>query len=193
MPGNRAITQQDTLVRNVQNTIVELQRRPLPSPCAPEHHLTSPAPSQMPYGVRWAACIMGPRRQITGGGRLLLARSMRAPFVEHIWLEFFVASAIGHHDDVETASFVEPSSIRILLECPQPKPMITAELCVGEQRRADAARLLGWLDIEVVEHVGAKRREAEDSPVLIPHPYLLLLDNRTEEHLIFVRRVQHGQ
>ena len=26
MPGNRAITQQDTLVRNLQNTLVELQR-----------------------------------------------------------------------------------------------------------------------------------------------------------------------
>ncbi len=52
MPGNRAITQQDTLVRNPVNELVELQRTPRTQPRAPEHHLTSPAPSQMPIGAR---------------------------------------------------------------------------------------------------------------------------------------------
>ena len=126
----------------------------------------------------------------------LRSASIRVPLVKYVWFALFVFSAVRHLDDVETATFVEPASIRISLERPQPKPVILAaqlRVCKPTRRRCPAPARMSFDIFEVVEHGVAERREAEDSAVLVPHPDFLLLDNRTEEHLILVRCVQRGQ
>src|SRR4051794_27127815 len=54
-PGNRALAQQDTAVRNPVNNLVELQRRP-PLNRARATWLTSPALSRMPLSTDRDSC-----------------------------------------------------------------------------------------------------------------------------------------
>jgi hypothetical protein len=112
-----------------------------------------------------------------------------------------VVRAVGELHELEAVPLVEAPR-RVLLEDPEVELLRTELLRLDEQRRADAAVLLGRLDVELLENrcsAEVPRRldpeEAEQPPVLFGDPdFFVLADPRGDRNRRLVgngRKVVH--